>query len=428
MDEGNQLSWILILIMFLFAAYFAVAETSFASVSRIRIKAGVERGDKRAEKALRVLDQFDRAVTTILIGTNITHLGIASMVTVIIIREWGVSYVSIGTIITTIAVFFLSEMLPKSIAKRYCDSLSLVTAGSLLFFMTAFTPASFILTKIGQGAAKLFGAQDEVSVTEEELQSIIDDMTDDGILSEEQSELMSSALEFDDITVDSILTARVDMDALEVNTPPEQVVSFLLAHRHSRYPVYEGTIDHVIGTLQMRKYLRAYRTDKTPDLRTLIDEPFFVHYTVSVADLLREMKEKKVSIAIILDDWGGTYGITTAEDALEELVGDIWDEEDIVAEDFTALGNNQFLANADLTVGDIFQEMDIELDTEDDEDLPYRRASEWAFSHFIHIPTVGESFQYQNVTVTISRMVKHRIMQLSLQINEEAELKGGERA
>ena len=262
-----------------------------------------------------------------------------------------------------------------------------------------------------------------MSVTEDELYDIIEDMADEGTLNEEQSELISSALEFGDITVDSILTSRVDMDALEVSTPAEKIVEYLLGHRHSRYPVYEGTTDHIIGTLQMRKYLKAYRKDKNPDLRSLIDAPLFVHYSTPVDDLLREMNAKKVSIAIVLDDFGGTYGITTSEDALEELVGEIWDEEDIIVEDFKQLEDGSYLANADLTVGDIFHNMDLELD-DDEEELEYKRASEWAFEHFTHIPTVGESFTYDFVTVTVARMQMNRIRQLLLTVSEEEQ--GGE--
>lgn len=438
MDEGSQIaqiiqknagSWTVILVMLLLAAYFAIAETSFACVSKIRIKAGAERGNSRAVKALKVLDNFDRAVTTVLIGTNITHLTIASMVTVIVIRTWNDAAVSIGTLVTTMVVFFTGEMLPKSIAKRYCEPLALTTAGSLLMFMRLFTPVSYVLTKIGQGAAKLFGATDEVSVTEEELHNIIEDMVDDGVLGETQSELISSALDFSEITVDSILTARVDMDAIRVDLPPEKVVEYLLAHRHSRYPVYEETIDKVIGTVQMRKYLQAYRKDKNVDLRSLIDAPFFVHYSVGVDDLMREMNEKKISIAMVLDDWGGTYGLVTAEDALEELVGEIWDEEDVVEEDFSRVGDGSFEADADMTLDDIFKEMELELDLDDEEEgFEHKRASEWAFEHFTHIPSEGETFTYRNITVTVAEMDNNRIQRLRLTVNPEADPEGGAEA
>ncbi len=427
MDDGSRLSGLIIVVLFFFAAYFAVAETAFASVSKIKIKAGVERGDARAEKALHILDNFDKAVTTVLIGTNIVHLTIASMVTVLVTRRWGISAVTVGTIVTTIAVFFLGEMLPKSIAKRYSERLALATAGSLCFFMRIFTPISYVLTKIGQAAAKLSGPGEEVSVTEDELYDIIEDMTDGGALNEDQGELISSALEFGDITVDSILTARVDLEAIDVTEDPEKIVEYLKNHRHSRYPVYEETTDHIIGTVQLRKYLRAYRKDKHPDLRSLLDEPFFIHYSMKVADLIEDIREKKLSMAIVLDDFGGTRGIVTVEDVLEELVGEIWDEEDIVVEEFTELGKGRYLASADMTVGEIFERMDYE-ELEEDEDWEYKRASEWAFEQFGHVPKVGESFTYEALSVSVARMQANRIVQICLTMPGADNAAGGEDA
>ena len=427
MDDGSRLSGLIIVVLFFFAAYFAVAETAFASVSKIKIKAGVERGDARAEKALHILDNFDKAVTTILIGTNIVHLTIASMVTVLVTRRWGISAVTVGTIVTTIAVFFLGEMLPKSIAKRYSERLALATAGSLCFFMRIFTPISYVLTKIGQAAAKISGPGEEVSVTEDELYDIIEDMTDGGALNEDQGELISSALEFGDITVDSILTARVDLEAIDVTEDPEKIVEYLKNHRHSRYPVYEETTDHIIGTVQLRKYLRAYRKDKHPDLQSLLDEPFFIHYSMKVADLIEDIREKKLSMAMVLDDFGGTRGIVTVEDVLEELVGEIWDEEDIVVEEFTELGKGRYLASADMTVGEIFERMDYE-ELEEDEDLEYKRASEWAFEQFGHVPKVGESFTYEALSVSVARMQANRIVQICLTMSGAGNAAGGEDA
>ncbi len=327
MDDGGSILRAVILILFLFAAYFAVAETSFASVSRVRMKTAADRGDRRGAKALLVLDKFDRAVTTILIGTNITHLGIASIVTVLVLRTWGEPFVTASTLVTTIAVFFFSEMLPKSIAKRYAEPLALVTADSLLFFMKVFKPAAFVLTAIGHAAASLVGQSEDVSVTQEELQDIIDGMTDEGMLDETQSELISSALDIHAVTVGSILTKRSEMKAISVDMKPREVRSFLLHHNHSRYPVYEGSLDHIIGTLQMREYLKACRQDKQPDLRKLIDSPFFVSSKISISGLIQGMNARKVSLAIVQDERGRTYGMTTIADALDALVGNVWAEE-----------------------------------------------------------------------------------------------------
>jgi CBS domain containing-hemolysin-like protein len=258
MDDGSILSGIIIIAFLFFAAYFAVCETAFASASRIKLKAASERGDKRAVKAAYVMDNFEKAITTILIGTNIVHLAAAAYVTVLVTRRWGVGAVTLSTIITTIVVFFVGEMLPKSIGKKYSERLALSTAGSLCFFMRIFAPISAVLTAIGSAAARLTAGDSEVTVTEDELYDIIESMTDEGELGAERGELVSSAMSFGDVTVESIVTARVDMAALDVDAPAEEVLSFIKEQRHSRIPVYEGSIDNVIGILQIRKYIKAY--------------------------------------------------------------------------------------------------------------------------------------------------------------------------
>ena len=211
MDDGSILSVLIILALLLFADYFAVCETSFAAVSRIRLKTAMERGDRRANKAMYVCEHFDKAITTILIGTNIVHLSCASYVTVLVTRRWGLSAVTLSTFVTTLVVFFVGEMLPKSIAKKYSLRLALGTASSLVFFMHLLTPISFVLTKIGEFASRLTKGDSEVSVTEDELYDIIENMTDEGDLDSEQGDLVHSALAFGDLTAESILTARVDM-------------------------------------------------------------------------------------------------------------------------------------------------------------------------------------------------------------------------
>ncbi len=324
MDEGSRFLIIVIALFFCFAFYFAIAETSFASVSKVRIKAACECGGKRAKKALRVLDDFDHAVTTILIGTNITHLGIASIVTVLVIRKWGPNLVSISTIITTIAVFFLSEMLPKSIAKRYCEFFSLLCAGSLLFFMKLFYPFSYVLTAIGHKASSMLGQEQEVTVTEEELYDIIEDMADGGMLGEEQSELISSALEFGDHTVGGIMTKRKDVKMLSADTSSHDAKEFLLANKNSRYPVYDGGKDNIIGTLRMQKFLKAYIENKDISLRELVDPPFFIHPEESVSELLTKLNKQKTSMAIVVDGKNRLYGVTTTEDAINALVGSVF--------------------------------------------------------------------------------------------------------
>ena len=225
MDDGSRLSLIIVIVLLMCAAYFAVAETAFASVSRVRIKVRAEKGEAKALQALEVLDNFDRAISSILICTNIVHIAAASIVTVNVTRIWGLSAVTLSTIIMTIVVFFVGEMLPKSIAKKYSERLSLAVAGSLCFFMRILRPISAVLSAIGNFAARFVKADPEISVTEDEIYDIIEDMTEDGSLGEERGELISSALQFGETTVESILTARVDLAAVDVEEPPDKVLA-----------------------------------------------------------------------------------------------------------------------------------------------------------------------------------------------------------
>ena len=329
MDDGSRLPWIIAALLLVCAAFFAVTETSMASASRSRIKASAERGDFRAKKTLYVLDNFDLAISTLLICTNIVHIAAASIVTLAVTRKWGVSAVSISTIITTVVVFFAGEMLPKSVAKKYSDTLALSCAPVLCFFMKLFAPLSKLLTWIGQAAAKLTPGDSQISVTEDELYDIIEDMTEEGSLDEDQGDLISSALQFGDVTVESVLTPRVDIVAININSSHAELLSLIKSTNHSRLPVYEGSIDNIIGVLQIRKYIKAYlRLGENLDIKPMLDEVLFVHQSTNIDELLPILSRRKLNIAVVTDNYGGTLGIVTVEDILEELVGEIYDEED----------------------------------------------------------------------------------------------------
>ena len=421
MDDGSILSVLIILALLLFADYFAVCETSFAAVSRIRLKTAMERGDRRANKAMYVCEHFDKAITTILIGTNIVHLSCASYVTVLVTRRWGLSAVTLSTFVTTIVVFFVGEMLPKSIAKKYSLRLALGTASSLVFFMHLLTPISFVLTKIGEFASRLTKGDSEVSVTEDELYDIIENMTDEGDLDSEQGDLVHSALAFGDLTAESILTARVDMETIDVDDPLEEILSQVKASRHSRIPVYQDSVDNIIGVLQIRRFMREYlqKREKT-DLRSLLDEPYFVHQSAKIDELLSVMSSKKINMTIVTDSYGGTVGIVTVEDILEELVGEIWDEDDEVVEPCVDHGDGSYSFDAGVDIEDAFEFMDYE--DPDETDFDHKLLGEWAYEQFDNIPSVGDSFRYENVEVTVSEMHNNRILRLRVRLIDE----GGE--
>lgn len=423
MDDASRLSLIVVILLILCAAYFAVAETSFASVSKVRIKIRAERGEAKAIRALKVLDNFDLAITSILICTNIVHLSAASIATLAVTRMFpGVSgAVTISTFVMTLVVFFVGEMLPKSIAKKYSERLSLAVAGSLWFFMTVLKPLATLLTAIGNFAAKLAKADPQISVTEDEIYDIIEDMTEEGSLDEERGELISSALQFAETTVESILTSRVDIVALDIDDPVDEMLGTIRSETHSRLPVYEGSIDNIIGILSIRKFIKTYlREGEKMDVRALLDEPYFIHGSTNIDGLLPVMSKKRLNMAVVTDNYGGTLGIVTVEDILEELVGEIWDEDDVVEEPYVALDNGEWDCTAEMTVSDVFELL--ELDEDDDDEFTNKLLGEWAYEQFDNIPSVGDSFRYENVEVTVSEMHNNRILRLRVRLIDE----GGE--
>ncbi|MBO4412255.1 MAG: DUF21 domain-containing protein, partial [Lachnospiraceae bacterium] len=276
MDPDSRWSIILIVLSFIASQYFALTETAISSVSKNRMKVAEERGDIRAKRVLRVLDSFDEAITTLLVGTNIAHILAASLVTVLVTRAFGLSAVTLSTFLVTLVMFFLAEMLPKSIGKKANEVCSLACSGLLLVFMKIFWPVSKLLSLIGNLTSRLSKGEEEQTVTEDELYDIIEDMAEEGSIDEEQSELISSALQFADVTASSILTPRVDVSAFDVSDPPEEIFAFVKSQTHSRVLAYEKTVDSVAGVLQIRKYLKEYlKTQVLPDVRKLLDPVYF---------------------------------------------------------------------------------------------------------------------------------------------------------
>lgn len=425
MDDGSRLPWIISVLLLLCAMYFAVAETSIASASHSKMKAAAERGDAKAKRALYVMDNFDRAISTILIGTNIVHISIASVVTVAVTRLWGLSVVSLSTIITTIVVFFAGEMLPKSVAKKYPERFAKGCAGVLIFFMKVFGPLSSLLTAIGQAAARLTHGEAEASVTEDEIYDIIEDMTEEGSLDEEQGDLISSALQFGDVTVESVLTPRVDLAAVDISSSHEDILAYIKDQPHSRLPVYEGSIDNIIGILQIRTFIKAYlRQGNSLDIRPLLDEAYFVHHSTNIDELLPIMSRRKLNMAVVTDNYGGTLGIVTVEDILEELVGEIWDEEDVVKEPVVLQPDGSYIVDADESVSDVLELFGYE-DPEGDEELVNTLMGEWAYEQFTAIPKPGDSFTYHRLKVTVSEMAHNRILRLKVSLIPDNEEGGG---
>ena len=425
MDDGSWLPYLFIAVFILTAFYFAMAEAAFSAVSRTRIKLYQDKGDKRADKCMYILDHFDKAITTILIGTNIVQIGAASLATVIATQRWGLSAVAIASGIMTIVIFFLGEMLPKSIAKKYSESFSLALAGSLRLLMALFSPISFVLAAIGSGVAGLTKGDSEVTVTEDELYDIIENMREEGGIDAERSELVQSALMFADVTVESVLTSRVDLAALDIGDSPEEIVEYIRGQKHSRLPVYEGSVDNIVGILQIRKYLKAYlKSGADMDIKRLLDDAYFIHQSANIDEVLSAMSGKKINMAVVTDNYGGTLGIVTIEDILEELVGEIWDEDDEIVLSFVPMENGSFELDASLPVEEAFDLMGFE--DPDEEDFNHKLMGEWAYEQFDLLPSEGDNFTYNGLEVVISQMKQQRIIKLVASAPSAETAEGGD--
>lgn len=331
MDSDSRSYWITTFVLLFLAAFFALTETAVSSVSQTRVRSKADHGDPRAEKALYVLSNFEAAVSTLLICTNIVHISIASIVTVCVTRLWGLSAVTAGTLLTTVTVFFFGEMLPKSVAKKKPLEITLMTAGILCVLMKVLRPLSGLLSKIGSFASKIMKQEAEVSVTEEEIQDIIEDLSEDGAIDEVQADLLSQALQFTKKKAAGIMTPMERVAAVDINDTPENVLNYIKEQNHSRVPVYEGTPESVVGMLQIRKVFKAWmKKGHAPQFRALLDKVCFTVPDMDIDELLSEMSAQKCTMAVVRErkSGGKALGIVTVEDILEELVGEIYDEED----------------------------------------------------------------------------------------------------
>ena len=329
MDADSRLSVLAIFILLALAALFAVSETAFASASQSKLKVSADRGDDRAVRATAILDDFESAITTLLICTNIVHLSIATVVTVMVTRWWGLSFVSVSTIVTTLVVFFVGEMLPKSIAKKNPEKYALKTAGLLQIMMKIFAPLAKLLTVVGTKTASFIAKEAEISVTEDELKDMFEDLADEGVLDEEQEDMMSSLIDFTDTRTGRILTPRKDVVGIDINMTDQEVFDLVSTFTHSRVVVYDGEIENVKGILRIREYFKQYlRTGVIPSIRELMVEPYWVSSRTMLDELIEEMSQARQNIALVKGVNGKFLGLVSIEDILEELVGDIYDESD----------------------------------------------------------------------------------------------------
>ena len=359
--NSNVILGIVIGLLILCSSFFSCIETAFSCVSTARLKNEESKGNKKAKNALFITENFDKALTTILIGNNVVNLGCSSLATVLCMNIFQNFAAAISTGLTTILVLTFGEIIPKCIGKEKSEAVALNTAIILKGLMIVLTPLSFLFIAIKTGALKLLNIRnDSPTVTEDELKYIIEHSENEGVLEEEESEMVQSALEFDEKSAFEVLTPRVDMLALDIDDDFETNKNKILTERYSRVPVYKENLDNILGILYTRDYLEELIDGKTPDIKLLINDAFFTYKSRKLSALMNDLRKNQVNMAIVTDEYGGTLGIVTMEDLIEEIVGEIYDEDEDIEKEYTKLRENCYFVSGDLEFDQLLELTDRE--------------------------------------------------------------------
>ena len=405
-------SYILLVILIALSAFFSASETAYTTVNKIRLQNYVDAGSKKAKTALFIAENYDRTLTTILIGNNIVNIGASSIATLL--------FVKLSTAVMTILILIFGEVLPKSFAKESSEKFALAFSRPLRILMTLFWPVVFLFIQLKKVAKHISPIKEEETptVTEQELKFIVESIEDEGVLEKQESELVQHALEFDEKTVQEVLTPRVDMTTLDIEDDLQTNIGLVLTERFSRIPVCRGTSDRIIGILHTKDLLEALVRGDAIDLASMVQPAFFVYKTKKLSSLLADFKRNKTHVAIVTDDYGGTVGMVTMEDLLEELVGDIWDEDEEIIRDFVRIDSQHFLISGDLTIRELFDHLDLPFSNLESN---HTSCGGWALEALGHIPQAGEAFQFKNITLTIQEMDDQRVKKLSVYLAPQPE-------
>lgn len=410
--------------LIILSAFFSGSEIGYASVNELRLKHAAEEGkDFLSRLAWTIYEKYGDALITILIGNNLVNIAASSVATVIAISLIGDEGAWAATGVMTVLIITFGEIIPKIIAVQTSFGFARIAAVPLKVFMIVTFPIVWLIQKLLTSVDKLYGAHSDAAVpaiTEGDLETIIDTVEDEGVIDEDRAELLQSALDFDDVLAYEIITPRVDMLAVDVEDSFDEVLETANGSIYSRIPVYEDTIDNIIGILHLNHFYKELSTGrKNFDIREILMPVNFVHKTMPLDDVLREMKKRKCHMVIVTDEYGGTMGCLTMEDVLEQLVGDIWDETDEVVEEFVQTGDDTYEADGDMRIEDFFYNLDIDDRDFDDDNITL---GGWAIEMLGDYPKVGDSFEYRNLTVTVKKLQNRRVVRLSVKVWPEPEL------
>ena len=415
LDSASIGMIVALIILVAMSAYFSATETAFTSLNRIRLRTKADAGSVRAAKTLELAEEYDKLLSTILIGNNIVNNVATTVGAVLFIKlidaERGPA---VSATVLTIIILIFGEVSPKSLAKENPESWAMFSAPLLKLFLIILTPANFLFTQWKRLLGRVFRNQGEDGITEEELVGMVDQAETEGGLDEHESDLIRNAIEFNDLEVSEILTPRVDLVAAEEESTMEEVAALFVESGYSRIPIYHETIDNIVGVVHEKDFYAARYRGETM-LKNLKAPVFYTTGNTKISELLRILQKNKAHMAVVVDEYGGTEGIATLEDILEELVGEIWDEHDEVIETFQKQTDGSYLiaCSADLDdMYDLFQVKGI---------CDAATVSGWVMEQVGRVPEVGDHFQAEGLDVTVTRVEHRRVLEIRVRTLEENE-------
>lgn len=419
-------AYVVIFVMICFSAYFSASEIAFNTANKMRLRRAADEGSLTAKTAYRITENFTTSLSAILIGNNLANIAVSTCTTLIVMNLFrdNVALAStVATVLVTVVILIFGEILPKIMSKQYANSVVRFVAIPTRVLTVILSPIVFVVMALLFVLRKIWGSDrkdDEPTVTEDELVSIIDTVEEEGVIDEEQGDLLQSMLDFHDTTVEKVMTPRIDMTALDIDEDSETVKAMLSdTTQFSRLPVYEDSIDNIIGILSLTRYLKATMEDGEVDIRSLLLKPCKLHKTMKLPAALAKLREAKVHLAIVIDEFGGTLGVISMEDILEELVGDIWDDTDIIVTECVSTGENTYDVKGDMNIDDFFEEVDLEKPA--DFTCEYSTMGGWAIEMLEADPHVGDSFRADNLFVIVSQMDEERVTKLTVLIEPKTE-------
>lgn len=386
------------------SAYFSATETAFSCLNKTRLKAQAEKGDRKATLALNLSEQYDKMLSTILIGNNIVNIALSTIGTLLFVNllQDPDKGAAVATAVCTVVVLIFGEITPKSIAKDNPERFASFSAPLLHLLMVVLTPINFIFSLWKKLVSLIFKNENDNKMSQEELLLLVEEVQQEGSIDETEGELLRNAIEFRDQVAEDILTHRTDLEAVSIDTDKAEVAQIFTQSRFSRLLVYEDTIDNIVGVINLKDfYINSGITDRS--LKEIMTEPIFIHPSEKIRDLLESLQAKKAHIAVVLDEYGGTLGIVTMEDILEELVGEIWDEHDEVQETFQQLEENTYRVDCMVNLAEFQEFFNVEFESES------VSLAGWIMEQLGGIPDAGDSFIFEHLHITVTELDAHRV-------------------